>query len=209
MNPDGSGMTTRATRIRNAIALTVNPATGTLWAGGAGQDGLAEGHPYEFFDAVTSHAGTADYGWPECEENHTAYTTGASCASTVAPIVELPAYATLIGATFYPVAPTGTHAFPATYRGGLFLTAHGSWHQVSGAFVSAPQVAFVPMTGDAPAKAIDWSDPTVQWTTFMGGFQNSGAMVRYARPTGITVGPLGSLFVADDMNGYVYRVRPM
>ena len=33
MGPDGAGMTTRATQLRNAIALAINPATGTLWAG--------------------------------------------------------------------------------------------------------------------------------------------------------------------------------
>ncbi len=52
---DGSGMATYATRFRNAIALAVNPATGTVWAGGAGQDTLPPGHPYEFIDALTSH----------------------------------------------------------------------------------------------------------------------------------------------------------
>jgi len=67
LDPDGANMTTRATRFRNAIALAVNPATGTVWAGGAGQDGLPLGHPYEFFDALTLHAGTADYGWPEVD----------------------------------------------------------------------------------------------------------------------------------------------
>ena len=116
MDPDGSNMATRATRFRNAIALAINPATGTLWAGGAGQDSLPTGHPYEFFDGVTLHAGVADYGWPECEENRHAYTSGADCSKTVEP--------------------------------------------------------------------------------------------RIARATGIAVGRDGSLFFADDANGYVYRVRP-
>jgi glucose/arabinose dehydrogenase len=210
MNPDGSGRATRATRIRNAIALAENPATGTLWAGGAGQDDLVEDHPYEFFDAVTSHPGVADYGWPDCEEDHVAYTQqGASCAGTVAPIIELPAYSTIIGAVFYPAVPSGAHAFPQKYRGSLFLTAHGSWHQNGAVFVSAPLVALVPMNGDAPATPVNWNDPTVQWATFVGGFQNPAGTARVARPTGITVGALGSLFIADDQNGLVYRVRPM
>ena len=137
---------------RSAIALAVNPATGTLWAGGAGQDDLTEEHPYEFFDAVTLHPGVADYGWPACEENHVAYEANASCASTVAPLIELPAYSTLIGATFYPVGQGGAYAFPAAYRGGLFVTAHGSWHMApSGGYAAAPRVVYVPMNGDAPA----------------------------------------------------------
>ena len=209
MDPSGANMTTRATRYRNAIALTSNPATGTLWAGGAGQDGLPEGHPYEFIDAVTLHSGVADYGWPVCEENHVAYTVGADCSATVAPLIEMPAYSSIIGAVFYPSGQTGVHAFPTPYKGGLFLTAHGSWHKkADGTYFSPPQVVYVPMNGDAPQTPVDWSDPTKQWTQFVGGFQLSDGTTRVARPTGIAVGALGSLFIADDQNGYVFRVRP-
>ena len=206
---NGANGATRATRFRNAIALTANPATGTLWAGGAGQDNLPANHPYEFFDAVGLHSGVADYGWPACEENHVAYTSGAACADTVQPLIELPAYSTIIGAAFYPATQAGAYAFPATYKGGLFLTAHGSWHKdTGGALVSKPQVVYVPMNGDAPKTAVDWSDPTKQWTTFVGGFQLADGATRLARPTGIAVGALGSLLIADDQSGYIFRVRP-
>ncbi len=210
LDPNGANMAVRATRFRNAIAMTSNPATGTLWAGGAGQDSITEGHPYEFFDAVTSHAGVADYGWPDCEENHTAYVAGSACGNTVAPLIELPAYSTIIGAAFYPPSEAASHAFPANYHGGVFLAVHGSWHKTgSGTFVSAPQVVFVAMNGDTPATPVDWSDPTKQWKTFIGGFQLADGTTRVARPTGVAVGALGSLFVADDQNGIVYRIRPM
>jgi glucose/arabinose dehydrogenase len=209
MDLSGANLSPRATRFRNAIAIATNPTTGTLWAGGAGQDSLAVGHPYEFFDAVTLHSGVADYGWPDCEEDHVAYTAGASCSSTVQPLVELPAYSTIIGATFYPTAPAGAHAFPGTYRGGAFLAAHGSWHTASdGSYYSPPRVVFVPMNGDAPQINADWTDPTKQWTEFIGGFQQSDGRTRVGRPTGLAVGSQGSLFVADDQSGLVYRVRP-
>ncbi len=210
MSPNGTQMTTRATRIRNPIALAINPVTGTLWAGGAGQDNLAGEHPYEFFDAVTVHAGVADYGWPVCEENHVSYKTGTDCTATVAPRVELPAYSTLIGAAFYPTNATGPYAFPAAYQGGVFITAHGSWHKnSSGGFTAPPRVVYVPMNGDAPPTPVDWSDPSKQWEEFIGGFQLSDGVTRIGRPTGIAVGPQGSLFISDDQNGLVYRVRPM
>jgi glucose/arabinose dehydrogenase len=216
MDPTGANMQVRATRIRNALALAVNPATGSLWAGGAGQDFLAEGHPYEFFDPVTSHSGVADYGWPECEEDHVAYGAGtdAGCANTVEPRIELPAYSTIIGATFYPSAATGAHAFPAGYRGGVFLSAHGSWHVSGTAYYSAPIVVFVAMNGDTPqiavnwAMTVDWNDSAKQWTDFVTGFQESDGMTRIGRPTGIAVGAQGSLLIADDQNGAVYRIRP-
>jgi glucose/arabinose dehydrogenase len=207
MGLNGENMTTLATRIRNAIALTINPATNTLWAGGAGQDSLPAGHPYEFMDAVTLQPGALphDYGWPACEENDHAYQAGADCSNVAVPALEFPAYATHIGATFYPANPTGPYAFPAAYRGGLFIANHGSWHSNPS---TPPVVAFVTMNGDLPATPVNWNDPTVQWTTFMGGFGTSSSTSYVGRPTGLAVGPKGSLFIADDQNGAVYRIRP-
>jgi glucose/arabinose dehydrogenase len=208
MGPSGENLTPIAQRIRNAIALTINPATGTLWAGVAGQDSLPQGHPYEFFDAITSHAAVADYGWPDCEENRHAYTPSADCSNTIVPAVELPAYSTLIGAAFYPANPAGPYAFPAPFRGGAFIGSHGSWHTASnGVRIVGPHVAFVPFTGDLPAKPVDWNDPTAQWSEFFTGFQDASGN-RIGTPTGIAVGPNGSLFVADDSAGKIYRIRP-
>jgi glucose/arabinose dehydrogenase len=205
MKLDGTGMHTLATRIRNPIALAIDPATNVLWAGGAGQDRIPYGHPYEFVDAITLQPGVpVDYGWPDCEENRIAYTNGANCSSVAIPRVEFPAYATHIGATFYPANQHGTYAFPKTYQGALFVTSHGSWHCCP---ATSPEVDVVLMNGDAPKVAVDWSDPTKQWTPFAWDFQVAGTWYR-GRPTGIAVGSQGSLFVADDQNGVIYRIRP-
>lgn len=207
MRPDGSGMRKIAKRIRNAVALTIDPETHALWAGNAGQDDLPFGHPYELIDNVSAHRAVADYGWPQCEENQHAYVDGASCGSTVAPAIELPAYATIIGLAFYPSDQRGEFAFPPTYRGGLFVSAHGSWHRTAiGTYAVEPMVTFVPMHGESPATPADWNDPHVQWSAFVTGFQSM--LSRNGRPTGISVAPDGSLFVADDMAGAIYRVRP-
>ena len=203
---DGSRMRTLATRFRNPIAVTIDPATGVLWSGGAGQDRLAYGHPYEFMDAVTLQSGTpVDYGWPDCEENHIAYAPGANCSKVAIPRVEFPAYATHVGAVFYPASPSGRYAFPAPYRGGLFVTSHGSWHCCPS---TPPEVGFVAMNGDSPVTPVHWSDPAAQWTPVMSGFGDGSSSSYIGRPTGIAVGPLGSLFVADDANGVIYRIRP-
>ena len=208
MKPDGSDFHQRAKRVRNAIALAVNPDTQSLWIGGAGQDSLPSGHPYEYLDDLSAHPGDADYGWPVCEENHHVYWQGYHCGKTVAPLVELPAYSTIIGATFYPLHQTGRYAFPSKYRGGLFAAAHGSWHtDRNGCNVDAPRVVFVAMNGDSPVKDVDWNDPTKQWSEFVSGFQ-SGCNSRIGRATGIAIGPKGSLFIADDRAGAIYRVRP-
>jgi glucose/arabinose dehydrogenase len=207
MIPIGStAMSTRAAQVRNGIGLAIDPATNHLWVAGAGQDSTAYGHPYEYADDVDAHAGTANYGWPFCEENHVQYRTGMDCSQQAVPLVEFPAYSTHIGLTFYPASATGPYAFPAHYRGGLFVTSHGSWHCCP---ASLPNVAFVPMSGDTPIAPVNWSDPTVQWETFLHAPGDaSGSTSYFARPTGIAVGPQGSLFVADDQRGVIYRIRP-
>ncbi|MEO9170432.1 MAG: hypothetical protein ABI282_11655 [Candidatus Baltobacteraceae bacterium] len=206
MNPDGTAIATRATRIRNAIALATNPTSGHLWVGGAGQDNLPQLHPFEFMDDLSSHAPVTDYGWPDCEENHIAYVAGANCSATVAPLVAFPAYITHIGATFYPPNQAGTFALGSAYRGALFVSSHGSWHALNSCTV-APEVDYVPMKGDVPARAVNWKDPSVQWKPFVTGFQPACGS-RIGRPTGIAVGSQGSIFIADDANGTIYRVRP-
>jgi len=214
MNLSGAGMQTLATRVRNAIALTIDPANGHLWAGGADQDDQPFGHPYEWMDDVSSHAAVVDYGWPVCYEDHTIAPVPAglpamSCNGVTIPAFVLPAYSTIIGATFYPPSPTGAYAFPVTYRGSLFLAAHGSWHNNSdGTSAAQPLVAYVPFTaGTAPATAVNWTDPTTQWQPFLSGFGTTSAN-RIGRPTGIAVGAQGSLFIADDQTGDIYRMRP-
>lgn len=217
MTTSGGSMTLLAKHIRNAIALAVDPATGHLWAGGAGQDNLATYHPYEYMDDVTAAAaaagGVADYGWPYCEENHQLVRTGtgapANCDAEAVPLVEFPAYITHIGAVFYPQSPSGAYALAPSYRGALLVTSHGSWHQPGGCYV-APEVDTVAMNGDTPAVAMTaWgaNDPTAQFTPLLSGFQPT-CTTRIGRPTGIAVGPQGSIFVADDAAGAIYRIRP-
>jgi glucose/arabinose dehydrogenase len=210
MAPDGSGAVRLVKRSRNPMALAVDPATGALFIGGAGQDGLSYGHPYEYMDSPTAHGNAdVDYGWPGCEENHIAYNPlrqnpAPDCASAVAPAIEFPAYATLIGATFYAPAAGAPYAFPAAYRGGLFVTSHGSWHCCP---ATTPRVYFVPMHGDTPATAVNWNDPTVQHSDFVSGYGSASKNAYIGRPTGIAVGANGSLFVADDRTGTILRIR--
>jgi glucose/arabinose dehydrogenase len=208
MAPDGTGFTPKAVRWRNAIALGVNPDTGTLWASGAEQDDLPLGHPYEPMDAVTLRDGVVDYGWPDCYENRQSV-NGADCSRNPVARVAIPAYSTAIGIAFYSTQQCGSYQFPEAYRGGAFVALHGSWHGPDQGLPNLipPRVIHVPMTGDTPATPANWNDATVQWTEFMAGFQDSNDN-RIARPTGIAVGSQGSLFVADDQGGNIYRIRP-
>jgi glucose/arabinose dehydrogenase len=203
MQLDGSGMTPQAIHIRNAIALTANPQTGALWTGVAGQDELAHGHPYEIVDDISAHPGVADIAWPHCYEDRQAATPGYDCSSAAVPRAVVPAYETPIGAAFYPSTANGRYAFGEAYRGGLFLALHGSWHTPP----VPPRVVFIPMRGDQPQTPVDWANPDAQWREFVGGFQQPDG-TRGGRPTGVAVGTDGSLFVADDAAGAIYRIRP-
>ena len=203
MSLGGGGVRPRAIHIRNAIALAPDATTGDVWAGVAGQDELEHGHPYETFAAFTRHAGTADYGWPYCYENRKATQPGHDCSHTAVADAVFPAYETPVGAVIYPLHAAGPYAFPAAYRGGAFVALHGSWHKP----LVQPRVVFVPLHDGAPAKPVDWNDPSTQWSTFVDRFQEPDG-ARIGRPTGVAVGPQGSLFVADDEAGVVYRIRP-
>jgi glucose/arabinose dehydrogenase len=192
------------------------------------QDYFSDGHPFEFIDPVskryaTNGSSTVDYYWPVCEEDLWPVVSGSSCSGMFTRLVQAPAYATMEGATFYPKygASAPAYAFPSAYQGGLFFTLHGSWHESSaGIFVAVPAVVYVPMTGDTPVNPQKWGTPGQPggfpystWGTsggnpvaFLDGFQdNTGA--RIGRPTGIAVGPNGSLFVSDDSSGNIYRIR--
>lgn len=202
MTPDGKNMHPRAVDIRNAVAITIQPQTGDLWAALESRDQLPKGHPYETFDDVSSHPGTPNYGWHTCYENHKSI-GGASCGNDVIAMGALPAYDSPIGMTFYPTNETGKYAFPPAYRGGAFVALHGSWHVP----LIPPRVAFIPFNGNRPAKTVNWSNPNTQWSEFLTGCQNPDG-TRICRPTGVAVAPDGSLFVSEDYSGEIYRIRP-
>ncbi len=172
---------------------------------------LPAGHPYEFFDDVTTQRTPVDYGWPYCYEDRKHKPgTSQDCAQTATPRIIFPPYETPVGAVFYPMHQGGRYALPPQYRGGAFVTLHGSWHgpaQGLSGFMP-PRVVFVPMHGDSPARPLRWSDPSAQWSEFAGGYQEGGTSSRSGRPTGIAIGPDGDLFVADDETGAIYRIRP-
>jgi glucose/arabinose dehydrogenase len=207
MHLDGSAPHPVAVRIRNAVALGVDPATNDVWAGVAGQDDLEHGHPYEIFDDVTAAAatagGTADYAWPDCFEDRRPTQPGNDCRTATVPRAVFPAYETPVGAAMYPTRQSGPYAFPPPFRGGFFVALHGSWHTP----LVPPRVVFVPFRDGNPARPVDWNDPAAQWVPFVEGFQALDG-TRSGRPTGVAVGPDGSLFVADDDANAVYRIRP-
>ncbi len=112
------------------------------------------------------------------------------------PVVAFPAHWAPMQLAYY----DGTQ-FPEKFRGGMFITFHGSWNRAP-----RPQagfrVAFVPFD----AKGM----PRGGYETFADGFSTADGSAknrasRY-RPAGLALGPDGSLYVGDTDKGRLWRI---
>ncbi|HEX2076595.1 MAG TPA: PQQ-dependent sugar dehydrogenase [Longimicrobium sp.] len=202
-----------ATGIRNGMAMAWNAEAGALFAVSHGRDQLAgwpgfteqynaENPAEEMFRLERG----ADGGWPYCFYSHAlrrkvlAPEYGGDgrqegrCAGTAAPPYAFPGHWAPNDLLFY----TGTQ-FPERYRGGAFVAFHGSWNRAP-----LPQqgfnVTFLPFRGGAPSGPHE---------VFAGGFpgtENPQPNTARHRPTGLALGPDGSLYVSDDVGGRIWRI---
>ena len=193
-NEDGSGERTFAYGLRNAVGLTVNPKTNTIWATDNGRDWLGDNLPPEEVDDLGPSGGNA--GWPYCYGNRIqdrSRSKDYDCSKTIVPSVEMQAHSAPLGLLFY-----SGDKFPAEYRGNLFVTFHGSWNR------SVP-------TGYKVVRIIfnDKGEPQGPPQDFVSGWLRPGETkkgVWMGRPVGLAVGPEGALYITDDSAGVVYRV---
>jgi glucose/arabinose dehydrogenase len=109
----------------------------------------------------------------------------------IVPDVSLGAHTASIGLAFYT-----EKGFPGRYQGGAFIGQHGSWNRSKPA---GYKVVFVPFSNGKPI-----GPPEDFLTGFIAG---GGKLEAYGRPVGLTVLPDGSLLVADDAGGVIWRVR--
>ena len=197
-----------ATGLRNATALSVEPTTGTLHAAIHGRDQLTQNwgftpeagaeNPAEEFGPITEGA---DYGWPYCyydprnrrkvqaPEYGGDGTRPADCGSKQQPAIAFPAHWAPNASLFY----TG-RSFPARYHNGVFVAFHGSWNRgTSPQDQQGFRVVFAPFQNGRAAGT--WEDFAVP-----AGAHNS------IRPTGLAVGPDGSLYISADREGKIWRV---
>lgn len=195
-----------ATGLRNALALAVNPADGTLFAAPHGRDQLAQNWGYSDVqgaelpgeELVQVSAGD-DFGWPYCyfdqqqgklvlapEYGGDGKEIG-RCAGKKTALFGFPGHWAPMALAFY----TGTQ-FPEAYRGGLFIAFHGSWNRAP-----LPQegyrISFLPMRAGRPAGSP---------ITFATGQEGPISL----RASGVAVGPDGSLYIGSARNGTVWKV---
>jgi glucose/arabinose dehydrogenase len=185
--PDKGGETTIYARgLRNAVGFTWHPETGEMWATDNGRDWLGDDLPPEELDLI--QAGD-DHGWPYCYGDRIPDPDMGSeerCAETQPATFDMPAHSAPLGLEFY----TG-EAFPAEYRGDLFIAFHGSWNR---SVPTGYKVVRVRFREGRPVAMEDFVDV---WLV--------GLRVRH-RPVDVKTGPDGALYISDDRGGTIFRL---
>ena len=175
--------------LRNPVGLAWEPSTGVLWTVVNERDGLGDETPPDY---LTSVRDGGFYGWPYCYWGQTVDDRvpqdPAAVATAITPDYALGGHTASLGLCWL---PAGT--FPG-FPDGMAIGQHGSWNRST---LSGYKVVFVPFANGRPA-----GPPR----DILSGFLAPDERVSYGRPVGVTIGPDGSLLVADDVGDVIWRV---
>ncbi len=192
INPDGSGMRVFAGGMRNPVGMDWEPQTKALWTVVNERDMLGDELVPDYLTQVREGA---FYGWPysyfgQNEDPRKKGQRPDLVAKALKPDFALGSHVAPLGLTFY-----RGPSFPARYRGGAFIGMHGSWNRSN---LVGYKVAFVPFQNGRPSGALE---------DFLTGFIADAKISQvYGRPVGVAVWTDGSLLVADDGAGKIWRV---
>lgn len=174
--------------VRNTVGFDWHPGTGHLWFTDNGRDMMGDNVPPDELNVLTEDG--QHFGYPYCHGQDIAdpeFGEGKSCADFVPPAIDLGPHVGAIGMRFYRGG-----AFPARYRGQIFIAEHGSWNR------SEPigyRIVVVHLDGDGrPGEYENFA------TGWLQGDQAWG------RPADVMERADGSLLVSDDLRGVVYRI---
>jgi len=195
---DGSQREVVAVGVRNSVGMDINPKDGVVWFTDNQTDGMGDDIPPGELNRITKKGGPEHFGYPYIHGNNVQIAGTAAApdlkgmpapANWTKPQVEFPAHQAQLGMTFY----TG-NKFPAKYRGGVFVAAHGSWNRTK---PSGAEVQFVPIKSDGTAGKME---------VFASGFLDSDTGLYRGRPVDVAVMKDGSMLVSDDFAGAIYRI---
>lgn len=217
MRPDGSGREVIAQGLRNTIGFDWHPRSGALYGFDHGSDFQGDDEPPEELNAIVANK---HYGWPFCwgprqvtkfQVNEPPQTTKADfCPTTEAPKIQYTAHAAPIGFLFY----TGTQ-FPQDYRGDAFVALRGSWNRSQPSGYNVVRVRFdeagQPRSTEDFATGWLMSRPPAFATQPGAGAppaEQAKAMrpAQFGRLAGLAQARDGSLLLAEDQNGVIYRL---
>lgn len=203
-----------ATGIRNAEGFAID-ASGRVFVTQHGRDQLYTNWPERYkpdqeatlpAEEVLLLKKSGDYGWPECYYDQFEHKlvlapeyggdggkkTGA-CADKTGAAAVFPAHWGPNAMALYDKAE-----FPAHYRGGVFIAFHGSWNRAPYA-QGGYNVVYQPLDGDHGSGQCE-----IFADGFAGAVKSPGKAEH--RPSGVALGPDGSLYVSDDIRGRIYKI---
>lgn len=196
MKPDGTGQEIFARGIRNTVGFDWHPRTKELWLTENGRDNMGDDVPAD--ELLRAHKPGLHFGFPYCHAGDTPDPELGKrpCSEFEPPALKLGAHVAAIGMKFY----TG-QMFPQEYRNQIFIAEHGSWNR------SKPQgyrIMLVKLDGD---KAVSYQPFAEGWLRGVRSTRGSATIGdSWGRPADVLVMPDGSLLIADDQAGVVYRV---
>lgn len=183
----GGTLETVARGVRNSVGFDWQPGTGNLWFTDNGRDNLGDDAPPDELnrlDGIDHH-----FGYPYCHGGTIAdpeFGRQQACAAFVPPAYAFPTHVAPLGLRFY-----NGNQFPASYRGQIFVAEHGSWNRSSKV---GYRISLIRLEGNRvvgrEAFATGWLQGETAW----------------GRPADLLVLPDGSLLVADDLAGAIYRI---
>ncbi|HYZ32364.1 MAG TPA: PQQ-dependent sugar dehydrogenase [Crenalkalicoccus sp.] len=175
--------------VRNSVGGDIDPRTGRYWFTENARDWISDDMPSDKLNMV-SRLGE-HFGYPHCHQGDMPdpkFAMGHQCSEFTAPVLNLGAHVAPLGMKFY----TGSQ-FPAEYRNNIFIAEHGSWnrHNYQG--------------GRIMRVVVDPDGKNARQEVFAEGWI-TGQRDYSGRPTDVLVARDGSLLVADDWAGAIYRI---
>ncbi len=190
---DGGNGRILAYGLRNPVGIAFHPTTADLYVVVNERDGLGDGLVPDYLTRITE----GDFfGWPYAYigANPDPTMNGRRSdlvAATKVPDVLFQSHSAPIGLVFY-----DGPQFPADYRGDAFVALRGSWNAAQ---PTGYKVVHVPFADGRPVGS---------YRNFVTGFWTAGANTAQVigRPAGLAVARDGSLLIADDTGGAIWRV---
>ena len=189
VNPANGLAETVALGVRNSVGGDVDPRTGDYWFSENARDWLGDDIPSDKLNHITKLG--EHFGYPYCHQGDIPdpkLAMGHKCSEFSPPALKLGAHMAPLGMKFY----TGAQ-FPADYKNNIILAEHGSWnrHQFQG--------------GRLMRITVDPDGKNAKEVEFASGWIGADGKYR-GRPNDVLVAKDGSLMVADDFTGSIYRI---